>query len=201
MADATKIQGATPWIQLGDTITYNPSATTGSIDLGEGSIDEVLLIQVGHTDANVAGSNVVTVKVEIYQNGRWDLHAQFNTGGGTAVKEDVAAQSVSSQTHIEVADTTDWDTGLGERLLLFDTVDYTKSEIVEIAGWADNDYYLAQDNLENTHENTADLLDGLTETEISIPNGIRYARVNCHNSDDNANYLFRVTYNYVSEFV
>ena len=203
MADATKAQGSTAWIQIPDTVTDSPSATTGSIDFGAGSVDEMLNIKIAPQDTNTTTAGSLTVRVEVLNENvsEWELHQTFTAGAGTATKEDIAAQSASGQPNIQVADTSDWDTGLGERLIIYDNADYTKSEIVEIKGWVDNDYYIAQDNLVNTHENTADLLNGVQEFNVVLPNGIRYARVNIHNSDDDANFIFKVGYSYVSEYV
>jgi len=210
LADATKIQGQLlDWTLLDDVGTDSPSVdsagTTSGHDIGAGSVDVNLTISVAHIDTNAAAStNYVTVKV-LGKVGatdeKWLPISVFQSGSGTSVKEDVAATSNSGQTHIEVADTTDWDTGLGERLFLYDSANILDSEVVEIFGWADNDYYIATDNLTNTHLNTADLLDGLNEHNVNIPNGYQYVKVVFHNADDDANYAVRVDYSAVTEFV
>jgi hypothetical protein len=45
-----------------------------------------------------------------------------------------------------------------------------------------------------THQNTADLLDGLVEIPVNIPNGVQYVKVTFSNADDDANYAVRVDY-------
>jgi hypothetical protein len=204
VADASKIQGQLlDWTLLDDTASDSPSVDSGELDIGEGAVDVVLNIAVAHKDANAASTNFVTYKVFVKTGANdedWRLHATGGAGGGTAVKEDVAAQSASAQNRIEVADTTDWNTGLGERLFLLDAT-LLNSEIVQIFGWVDNDAYLCVDNLTITHENTADLLDGLVESPVSIPNGVRYVKVVFSNADDDANYAVRVDYSGVSAYV
>ena len=201
MADATKIQGQLlDWKDLPDTATDSPSVSSDELSVGAGTVDIELTITVAHTDVNAAGTNYVVANVEKKINGKWYLHQAVQCGGGTAVLEAVVATSNSGQTHIEVADTTDWDTGSGERLFLKDA-NILDSEIVEIFGWADNDYYIASENLENTHLDTADLLNGLSEHPVYIPNGVAAVRVIFHNADDDANYAVRIDYTAVTEFV
>jgi hypothetical protein len=204
LADATKIQGQLlDWTALPDTVTDSPSLDSGDLNVGAGYVDVLLSITVAHIDVNVAGANYVTVKVLVKTGATdetWRLLTAFQTGGGTAVLEAVAASSASAQNRVEVADTTDWDTGLGERLFLMDAT-LVDSEIIEILGWVDNDAFLCIDNLTNTHADTADILDGLNEHQVSIPNGFQYVKVVFHNADDDANYAVRVDYSAVTEFV
>lgn len=197
MSDATKTGGQLlDWTLLDDTTSDVPTIDSGTLDVGAGSIDIVLNIAVAHKDANAASTNYVTIKVFTRSGATdetWNLHATSQAGGGTAVKEDINAQSASGQAEIQVADTTDWDTGLGERLFILDAT-ITASEIVHILSWHDNDHYNAIDNLVNTHEDTADLLDGLVEIPVNIPNGVQYVKVTFSNADDDANYAVRVDY-------
>ena len=204
MADATKVSGQLlDWTALGDMVTDTPSVDSGTLDVGEGVIDTVLHIAVAHTDTNAASTNYVTVKVFTRSGATdetWNLHAVFQAGGGTAVAEALDAESASAQANIKVAATTDWDTGLGERLFLLDA-SLVASEIVAILGWADADYYIAADNLTNTHAATTSVLyDGLVEVPINIPNGIRYVKAVFSNADDDANYAVRVDYSAVSAY-
>lgn len=203
MAKAVKYQGnILDWTLLPDTVSDSPSVDSGQHDVGEGAIDVELSIKVAHIDTNAAGINFVTIKVlgKYGPNDEdWGLLSQIQSGGGTAVKEDLNALSAAGQNRIEVADTTDWDTGLGERLFLLDAT-LVNSEIVEIFGWIDADCYLAIDNLTNSHQNTADLLNGLSEHRVYIPNGIRYVKVVFHNSDDDAEYAVKVDFSRVTEF-
>ena len=68
------------------------------------------------------------------------------------------------------------------------------SELIQVKSWADADYYTATRNLINTHENTADLLNGVYEAVFNLPDGVRYVNVTFTNADDDANYAVRVDY-------
>lgn len=204
MADATVTVGQLlDWTTLDDTISDTPGLDSGTLDLGDGVTDATIYVTVCHKDTNAAATNIVTVKIFVRPGGTadedWRLLTLCSAGGGTAVKEDIVAQSASGQSHIEVADTTDWDTGLGERLFILDAT-LANSELVTIIGWIDIDYYLAADNLVNTHENTADLLDGVNEIPVAIPDGCRYCKVVFANSDDDANYAVRIDYSAVTDY-
>ena len=207
MADATKVQGVIKdWTLLDDTGSDSPTVDTDNtgagFDIGAGAVDVELNIKIAHIDANAAGVNYVSYKVfgkYGANNEDWGLLTASSSGGGTAVKEDLNGNSATNE--IPVADTTDWDTGLGEKLFIYDTANILNSEVVEIAGWHDTVHYTATHNLTNVHANTADLLDGLNEHRIPIPNGIRYVKVVFSNSDDDANYAVKVDYSAVSEYV
>lgn len=202
MANATKVSDELlAWTAIPDLVTDTPSMTSGSLDIGEGAVGVILNIGVAHTDVNAAGAAYVTIKVEVLIDGRWEYLTSFQAGGGTAVAEALDAESASAQPNIKVAATTDWDDGLLTRLFLLDTT-LANSEVVEIKGWADADYYIAMNNLEITHAHTTSILyDGLVETPVSIPDGIRYVSVNASNNDDDANYALHVSYSAVSEYV
>jgi len=207
--DATNLQGqALDWTLLDDTGTDNPSVTTGKIDLSD-YVKTTLSLVVAHADANAAGANIVTIKIfagfgihdpstNPYEE-ELRLVGVLTAGGGTAVKEDISGTSNADQKEITVADTTDWDTGLGERLFILDATP-ANSEIVTIAGWHDNTHYNAMSNLSNTHLNTADLLDGVTEQTFELPKGARYFKVDFFNSDDDATYYVRCDYIAVTDY-
>ena len=171
MADFTKTKGQLiDWTLLDDTGSDIPSVETGALALDE-EIGAKLMIVVAHADTNdPAGALVyISIQVKVGANDEdWRQYCQLTAGGVQATLEAIAAQSASGQTHIEVADTTDWDTGQLERLFLMDATKIN-SELVTIVGWADNDYYLAADNLTLTHEDTADLLNKVDEIPVFIP--------------------------------
>ncbi len=200
--DATNLQGqALDWTLLDDIGSDNPFVTTGSIDLSD-YVKTTLSLVVAHADANAAGANIVTIKIlalfgtDLANTEDWRTVGILTAGGGTAVKEDIAATSGFGEANperIEVADTTDWDTGLGERLFILDATP-ANSELVHVAGWADNDYYKAAASLTKSHANTADLLDGVTEQTFELPKGAQYFRIMFFNSDDDATYYVRCDY-------
>jgi hypothetical protein len=207
--DATNLQGqALDWTLLDDTASDTPSVTSGVIDLGD-NVSNILSLVVAHADVNAAGANIVTMKVYAgfgihtpatnpYEE-ELRLVGVLTAGGGTAVKEDISGTSNANQKEITVADTTDWDTGLGERLFILDA-NPVNSEIVTIAGWHDNTHYNAMSNLSNTHLNTSDLLDGVTEQTFELPKGARYFKVDFFNSDDDATYYVRCDYIAVTDY-
>lgn len=201
MADLTKaVAELLDWTLLDDTGSDIPSASSPDLALAV-ELGTILHIVVAHADTNDASTSHVSLKVMTKKgsaNEDWGVYAELQAGGGQATKEDLNAQSASGQTHIEVADTTDFDTGLLERLFILDATP-ADSELVTIMGWADNDYYLADDNLTNTHENTADLLDGVDEIEVTVPPEFGNVKVLFGNSHGTATYYVRVDYERITE--
>jgi len=203
MADFTKTKGQLiDWTLLDDTESDIPSVETGALALDE-EIGAKLMIVVAHADTNdPAGALVyISIQVKVGANDEdWRQYCPLTAGGVQATLEAIAAQSASGQTHIEVADTTDWDTGQLERLFLMDATKIN-SELVTIVGWADNDYYLAADNLTLTHEDTADLLNKVDEIPVFIPKEYDAVKVVFGNSHGTATYYVKVDYNLVTEIV
>jgi len=201
VADFTKAQRELlDWTLLDDIGTDNPFATTGEETLTAGSIENVLHIVVAHRDANDAASAYVTVVVSV-QSGPsdndedWREHVSFRTGGGQATAETLNANSGVSQANperLEVADTTDWDTGLGETLFLLDSGTLLDSCLCKIAGWSDNDYYINAWDLERDYDNADILYDTVKEHAIQLPGGTEKCRVDFFNSDGDATYAVRV---------
>jgi len=190
------------WSPLPDTVTDEPSFETGVITKST-EIEVDLLITVAHMDANDALSNYVTVSVmkKLGENTEdWKLHYSQQAGGGQALTEALDAESASGQKQIKVAATGDFDTGLGERLLLYNVGDLALSEVVMIDGWADADYYIANENLANTHDagDGDALYNGVNEITVRLPKSVETTKVTFHNSDDDANYLVRVDYSEVT---
>jgi len=128
----------------------------------------------------------------------WRLHYSQEAGGGQAVTVALDAESASGQKQIKVGATTAFDTGLGERLLLYNVGDLELSEVVTIDGWADADYYIANENLANTHDAADALYNGVDEITVRLPKSVKTAKVTFHNSDNDANYLVRVDYSEVT---
>jgi len=201
MADFTKTKGQLlDWTLLDDTGSDVPSVETTPLALDE-ELGAILDIVVAHADATDAATSYVYISVQgkVGSNDEdWRQIIQLQAGGGQATLEAVAAESASAQTHIEVADTTDWDTGQLERIFVKDAT-LINSELVTIVGWADNDYYLAADNLTNTHADTADLLNGVDELTVHIPKEYDSVKVIFGNSHGTATYNVRVDYNVITE--
>lgn len=201
MASYTKGQGEIhDWQALADTVTDAPSGESNEISKAT-ELEVKIVVTVGHVDANDAAANFITgyleAKLGAAAGGEdWKKILEFQAGGGQAVTEALNAASASGQAEIQVAATTDWDTGLGERLLLYNVGAILTSEVVEIDFWDDADHYTAMDNLSNSHDagDGDALYDLLDEIVITIPAGVVTARVTMHNSDDDANYLWRVDY-------
>lgn len=209
MADFTKSQGQVlDWTALPVMAVAgsSPSVDTG-VQTVAANLVTTLNIVVAHADANDASTSYATVKVFVRTSADaegWRLHAIVQSGGGLAVKEDLVANSGASQANpnrIEVADTTDWDTGLGEVLFLLDTTTVADSCLVQIKGWLSADYYIAMDNLVRNYDSADDLLSGVYEHEISLPEGAQYYRVVFSNSHTTATYAVRVDYSTVTEIV
>ena len=203
MADFTKTKGQLiDWTLLDDTGSDIPSVETGALALDE-EIGAKLMIVVAHADTNDPASALVYISVQVKVGANdedWRQYCQLTAGGVQATLEAIATQSASGQAHIEVADTTDWDTGQLERLFLMDATKIN-SELVTIVGWADNDYYLAADNLTLTHEDTADLLNKVDEIPVFIPKEYDAVKVVFGNSHGTATYYVKVDYNLVTEIV
>lgn len=199
MASFAKDEGQiSDWQALADTVTDAPSGESAVITKST-ELSVKIVVTVGHVDTNDAASNFITGYLE-GQTGAatedWKKIREFKAGGGQSTTEALNAESASGQAEIQVAATTDWDTGLGERLLLYNVGAITSSEVVEIDFWDDADHYTAMDNLSNTHDagDGDALYDRLDEILITIPAEIVTARVTMHNSDDDANYLWRVDF-------
>lgn len=204
MADFTKAKvQLKDWTLLDDTATDAPSVDAGSFSVPD-ELGTILHIVVAHADTNDAAASYVTVKV-LTKKGTaledWKAFVSQQAGGGQATKVDLDAQSASGQTQVKVGSTADWDTGLLERLFILDTAAPTASEIVTIVGWSDNDYYTADENLSNTHENTADLLNGVDELTVSVPREFQDIKVLFGNSHGTATYYVRVDYERITEIV
>lgn len=164
-----------------------------------------LYITVAKTSTGAAGTDYVYVKC-YSQVGTttedWRLFASLQAGGGTATKVDIAEESAAAQANIYVGAITDWDTGLQERLFILDGT-LVNSEVVTILGWsveAGNDYYLCAENLVNTHADTADLLNGVDEIPVHVPEGSQAVKVVFTNSSATAGatYAVRVDYEKVT---
>lgn len=203
MANLAKDKGQIlDWTALPDSVSDEPSTETPVITKTT-QIEVDLHITVAHMDTNDAAANFVTVSVMKKLGGAtedWRLHHSQEAGGGQATTEALDAESASGQKQIKVGATTDWDTGLGERLLLYNVGDDTTSEVVTIDGWADADFYIANENLANTHDagDGDALYDGVDEITVRLPASVETAKVMFHNSDNDANYLVRVDYSEVT---
>lgn len=205
MADFTKTQGTfLDWTALGDTVTDLPFVDSGTLTIPAGALSTTLHITVAHTDINAAATNYVYVKVYVRTGANdedWRLSASLQAGGGTAVLEPVADTSGAGEANperLQVADTTDWDTGAQERIFVMDTT-LANSEVVTIVGWADNDYYVCADGMTLAHANTADALSGVDGLNILLPDGADYCKVVFTNSDDDANYAVKIDYTSVTD--
>jgi len=199
VAAYTKNEGQiSDWQALADTVSDAPSGESAEIS-NTTELVMAVVVTVGHVDTNDAASNYVTLHLEAKLGAAledWKKISSTQAGGGQATTEALNAESASGQAEIQVAATTDWDTGLGERLLLYNVGAPTDSEVVEIDFWDDADHYTAMDNLTNTHDagDGDALYDRLDEITIQIPAWVKTARITAHNSDDDANYLWRVDF-------
>lgn len=199
MADFTKDEGQiSDWQALADTVSDAPSGQSAVITKST-ELAVKIVITVGHVDTNDAASNYITGYLEARSGAAtedWKKIREFSAGGGQSTTEALNAESASGQAEIQVAATTDWDTGLGERLLLYNVGAPANSEVVEIDFWDDADHYTAMENLTNTHDagDGDALYDLLDEIVITIPAEVETAKVTMHNSDDDANYLWRVDF-------
>ena len=204
MADFTKSKAELlDWTLLDDTATDSPKVETSALALDE-ELGAILTLVVAHADATDASTSMVHISVQ-YKVGSndedWREHVHLEAGGGQATKEDLDAESASGQTQVKVGSTADWDTGECERLFILDTATPANSELVTVVGWSDNDYYTAADDLTNTHQNTADLLNGVDEIPVRIPKEYDSVKVIFTNSHGTAQYYVRVDYNVITEIV
>lgn len=207
MADFTKLEGEIlDWTLLDDTDTDNPFAETGVQSKPDEMVVD-LIITVAHNDAVDAATSFVNVRVlgrlSATAEG-WRQIAPFQSGGGQATGQILAAASGSGQGNperIEVADTTAWDTGAGEMLFLKDVGTLVNSCIVLIEGWVDNDYYINAWELVNAYDNLDYLYDGLSQHLVRIPAGVSEFNVTFSNSHGTATYAVRVDYAEVTELV
>jgi len=201
MADFTKSKAQLlDWTLLDDTATDSPSVETSALALDE-ELGAILNIVVAHADTNDACTSYVYISVQgkVGSNDEdWREIARLQAGGGQATTEALDAESASGGTSIKVAATTDWDTGQLERLFLKDGT-LVNSELVTIVGWSDADYYIAADNLTNTHAAATDLFDGVDEIPVHIPPEYDSVKVIFSNSHDTATYNVRVDYNVITE--
>ena len=199
MAALVKSEGEIlDWTLLDDTGSDAPSAETPDI-VKATELETHVLVVVAHADTNDAAAAYVTVTLmgKLGANLEdWRAIQTYQAGGGQSVTEALDAASAAAQTQIKVAATTDWDTGLGERLLLQNVGTLVNSELVTIDGWADADYYTANENLSNSHDagDGDALYSGVNEILIPIPAGLETFKITFHNSDGDATYLVRADY-------
>lgn len=207
MADYTKGQGQIlDWTLLDDLLSDNPFAETG-IQTKSDEIKVSLHIVVAHKDANGAGTAGVVVSVlgrAAADAEGWRKLLEVTAEAGQATAEALNANSGAGQANperIEVADTTDWDTGEPEWLFLLDSGTLINSCLCLIEGWVDNDYYINAWNLVNAYDNADLLYDKVSQFTITIPEDIQYFNVTFHNPDGDATYAVRVDYSEVTDIV
>ncbi len=205
MADYTKAQGQIlDWTTLDDTASNNPFAETG-IQTKASEMEVNINIVVAHQDANDAGTAPATVSVLARAGAdaeAWRLLAEFQAEAGQATAETLNAASGAGQGNperLEVADTTDWDTGLPQWLFLKDTGTLVNSCLCLVEGWSDNDYYINAWELVNAYDNADILYDKVSQFTVRIPAGVQYFNVTFHNSDGDATYAVRVDYTEVTD--
>lgn len=201
MADFTKSKAELlDWALLDDTATDSPKVETDALALDE-ELGAILFIVVAHADVIDASTSYVYISIQgkVGSNDEdWREICRLQAGGGQATTEALDAESASGQTSIKVAATTDWDTGQLERLFLKDGT-LINSELVTIVGWADADYYIAADNLAETHAIATALFDGVDEIPVRIPKEYDAVKVIFGNSHGTATYNVRVDYNVITE--
>lgn len=203
--DFTKSQGQIlDWTLLDDTGSDNPFAES-TIQTFADDVELTLNIVVAHADANDAAGNVVTVSVLVRagsDNEAWRLVYENPAGGSQATAETLAANSGVSEANperMEVADTTDFDTGASEWLFLRDTTTLVDSALVLVEGWADADYYINAWDLVRDYDSADILHNGVSHLNVPIPSGAQFFNVTFHNSDDDATYAVRVDYTTVTD--
>ena len=203
MADFTKTKGQLlDWTLLDDTGSDIPSVESSVMALDE-EIGAKLMLVVAHADTNdPAGANVyISIQVKVGANDEdWREYVQLTAGGVQATTEALDAESAAAQPNVKVAAATDWDTGMLERLFLKDGT-LINSELITVVGWADADYYIAADNLTNTHAIATALFDEVDEIPVFIPKEYDAVKVIFGNSHGTATYNVRVDYNLVTEIV
>jgi hypothetical protein len=196
-SDYTKSAGAVKldWTLLDDTDSDAPFTTTGAVTCAD-DMQVMLHIDVAHLDANTPGTVTVAIWVRAGATDEsWHRLDSYTCGTTTATKEDLATVSGNGQANedrIEVADTSDWDTGDEEVLFLYDTGSLTNSCLVVVSGWADDDYYVVDHDLINGYDTADDLLDDVNMTTVLLPAGVCAYKVNFHNNDEDATYGVRV---------
>jgi hypothetical protein len=202
--DYTKDEGQVlDWTLLDDTGSDDPFAET-TIQTISSQLEYVLNVVVCHNDTNDAGSNYVRIVVVVRagsDNEAWRLHESIAVSGGQATSETLAANSGASQGNperLEVADTTDFDTGGAEWLFLKDTGPLADSALVFIRGWSDNDYYINAWDLVRDYDNADILFNGVSQFKVRLPAGSQYFNVMFNNSDGDATYAVRVDYTAVT---
>ncbi len=199
MAALTKAQGEiSDWQAIDDTASDAPSSVSAEIP-NDTELEVGVIVTVAHKDTNDAASAGVSLRLLAMLGSQvedWRTIQTFQAGGGQAATEALSAESASGQKEIQVASTADWDTGLNERLLLYNVGDPLDSEVVTLDFWDDNDHYTVIENLANTHDNGDGdaLYDGVDEIQIYIPAWVKTAKIVAANSDGDATYLWRVDY-------
>lgn len=199
MAAFTKNEGQiSDWQVIDDTASDAPSSQSAEIN-NDTELAMGVVVTVAHKDTNDAASAYVTLRLlaKLGSNDEdWRTIRTVQAGGGQAVTEALNAESASGQKEIQVAATTDWDTGLNERLLLYNVGVSINSEIVTIDFWDDADHYTVIENLTNTHDagDGDALYDGVDEIPITIPAWVKTAKIVAANSDGDATYLWRVDF-------
>ncbi len=203
MAALIKDEGQVSDWQVLDDTGADPSGESAVITTAT-ALSKLIVVTIAHKDVNDAGSNFVKVKL-MGKTGAatedWKKIEELQAGGGQALTEALDAASASGQKQIKVAATTDWDlTDIGKRLLLHNVGSEITSEIVTISDLVGADYYLAHENLSNSHDagDGDALFDGVDEIVFQLPSEFETTKVLVHNTDTAANYLWRVDFAEVS---
>ena len=201
MANYTKSEGQVlDWTLLDDFASNAPFVET-TIPTKSNEIAHLLHVVVAHNDIIDAATSHVRIKVLTRAGAddeAWRTVNELQSGGGQATTESLNANSGVSEANperIEVASTADWDDAdCGETLFLLDAGTLADSCLVEIEGWADNDYYICAWDLERDYDNADSLFDGVSQHTIVIPASAQYYNVMFWNTHGTATYAVRVDY-------
>ncbi|MCK5615554.1 hypothetical protein KAR91_77535 [Candidatus Pacearchaeota archaeon] len=201
MADFTKSQGQVlDWTVL-DGFTSDIPFVETSMQTKSDEIAHLLNIVVAHNDIIDTATSHVIIKVLVRAGAddeAWRTIVELQSGGGQAVTESLNANSGASEANperIEVASTADWDDAdCGKTLFLLDAGTLADSCLVEIKGWADNDYYICAWDLERDYDNADSLFDGVSQHTILIPASAQYYNVMLWDTHGTGTYAVRVDY-------
>lgn len=187
------------WTLLDDTVSDSPFVET-TIQTFATELDVFVVVTVAHADTNDAADNDVFINLAIRMgsdNKGWRRVGFSRAGGGQAGSQILAAASGVSEANperIEVADTTDFDTGSGEFIFLKDVNVLSNSTLVLVKGWSDNDYYINAWSLAGDYDNADLLINGVWQSVFRIPAGAQFFNITFHNSDNDATYAVRADF-------
>jgi hypothetical protein len=188
----TAIAGGTSG-NSGDIATIDDLATVLHIDLASTSTNAIaagseaeVVVHVKHGTGNPAINDI------------WSEYSRYRMTGGTPLDTSTDNTVDSTETTLQLALTTTFET-LGQVFFLKDAT-LANSEIVQTADFSAGIMIEATEPFVRDHANsTTYVYNNIKQWNVLIPKTVSLARVTIHNPDADATYAYRVRYTQVTD--